>query len=103
MNDMDMDRGPVPHNRTDTSRAAAASQQGESLARKRRIVYDYIRSHSQGATCDEIEVATGMRHSTISARINELWSREPVLVVDSGVRRLTRSNRSAKVWIAVRR
>lgn len=52
-----------------------------------------------GATCDEVEVGTGMSHQTASARIREL--RQLGSVRDSGQRRPTRSGRKAIVWEAV--
>ena len=97
------DRGRAPHNHSDTSKAAARSQSA-SLPQKRRAVYDCIaRQGPHGMTCDEAERALGMRHTTVSARINELATREPVLVIDSGRRRVTSGGRAAIVWIAVER
>jgi len=55
---------------------------------------------SDGATCDEIEIALGMPHQTASARIREL-----VLaghIADAGTVRLTRRKRRAVVWKAAR-
>jgi predicted ArsR family transcriptional regulator len=49
-----------------------------------------------GATCDEVEVVLEMRHQTASARLNQLEHRE--YVMDSGVRRATRSGRMAMVY-----
>lgn len=50
-----------------------------------------------GATDDEVEAVTGMRHQTASARRRELVLKG--LVRDSGLRRETRSGRNATVWV----
>jgi hypothetical protein len=50
-----------------------------------------------GATCDEVEQALEGRHQTISARIRELVLMH--FIIDSKVRRLTRSGRLARVYI----
>jgi hypothetical protein len=49
-----------------------------------------------GATDEEIETVTGLKHQTASARRRELVIRG--LVEDSGERRLTTSGRKAIVW-----
>jgi hypothetical protein len=48
-------------------------------------------------TCDEVEVICKLRHQTASARIRELFVQSRIK--DSGQRRLTRSNRTAIVWV----
>lgn len=52
---------------------------------------------SGGATCDEVEVALGLRHQTASARLRELVLKGAIK--DSGARRLTRSKRKAAVYV----
>lgn len=52
-----------------------------------------------GLTDDEIEVVTGLKHQTASARRRELVLLSQV--VDSGERRKTRSGRLATVWRVV--
>lgn len=47
-------------------------------------------------TCDEVEIVTGLKHQTASARIRELALKG--LIKDSGKRRLTRSGRKAVVY-----
>jgi transposase len=80
---------------SDTSAAAALSVDGPKL---RELVLFTIRaSGHRGMTCDEIEQILDMRHQTISARVNEL--RNGGWIVDSGIRRPTRSNRNAVVWV----
>lgn len=54
---------------------------------------------SFGATVDEIELGLGMSHQTASARASELKATQQV--VDSGLRRKTRSGRNAAVLRAV--
>lgn len=48
-----------------------------------------------GATCDEIELMTGMRHQTASARIRELYLKDRIKTVG---KRQTRSGRMALIW-----
>jgi predicted transcriptional regulator len=82
-----------------TSRDAAKSI--EDVAGKlRRAVFKVI-WESKGMTCDEVEVALGMRHQTASARVCELHQKGHI--IDSGKRRPTRSGRDAIVWAPVRR
>jgi len=52
-----------------------------------------------GATDDEVEAYTGMKHQTASARRRELVLKG--LVQDSGRTRPTRSGCAATVWTAV--
>jgi hypothetical protein len=81
---------------SDTSEEAAESMM-PTLGKLQASVFSMIRdSGPVGMTCDEVEMASGLRHQTASARIRELYLRG--YVVDSGRRRLTRSNRKAVVW-----
>ena len=84
----------------DTSNAAAASLDPDHLGRLARRVYDEISyaaaEGSAGLTCDQVEQLLSGSHQTISARVNEL--RDKGYIVDSGVRRPTRSGRKAAVW-----
>jgi hypothetical protein len=56
------------------------------------------RYYQKGRTADELIVELNRGHATVSARVNELanagW------IVDSGIRRKTRSGREAVVWFA---
>ena len=93
--------GLPPHVDQDTSIEAALSML-ESASTLRGRVYRYIdRLGSKGATDDEIEIASGLIHQTVSARRRELVLLN--VVVDSGEKRTTRSGRRAIVWIAVRK
>ena len=84
--------------RSDTSEGAAHSLDEQTLSRLRRRVFLMIdRRKHFGATCDEVEQALEGRHQTISARIRELVLMH--FIIDSKVRRLTRSGRLARVYI----
>jgi hypothetical protein len=64
----------------------------------RRRVISFVRSRGEhGATSDEIELALGLPHQTVSARITE--GKAGGDLVPSGRRRLTRSGRSAAVLV----
>ena len=62
----------------------------------REAIYALI--EREPMTDDEVEVVTGLRHQTASARVNELMRSRRVR--DSGRRRKTRSGRRAIVWTA---
>jgi len=85
----------VPHNGTDTSRAAADSMKPH-VSDLEREVLQFVKLCG-GATCDEIEYGKGMAHQTASARIKGLADKG--LVRDSGARRKTRSGRQARVYV----
>lgn len=82
-----------------TSRNAAESLRETARSMERRV-YAFIVSQ-QGATCDEIEIALGMKHQTASARIRGLVLKR--LIRKTRLRRDTRSGRDAIVWRRVRR
>lgn len=87
-----------PSNGTDTSNAAA-----EDIAPKtpnmREKVFALIKdAGDHGITCDEVEIVTGLKHQTASARLYEL--RKAGRVVDSGERRKTSSGSTARVYVA---
>jgi hypothetical protein len=84
-----------PYVSTDTSKEAAVAIRPKA-GLLREMVFGHIEKCG-GATCDEIEVALAMKHQTASARIRELVLEERLL--DSGLRRLTRSNKNAIVWV----
>jgi DNA-binding MarR family transcriptional regulator len=79
----------------DTSIAALRSLDEETVTRNRLRILKFV-AEQDGATCDEIEAATGMKHQSASALITRL-SRQGRLR-DTGERRLTRSGRAATVW-----
>lgn len=92
---LDFDAPPFVRG-SDTSEAAAEEIK-PSAGHLRGLVAAHISGRSDGATCDEVEAALGMRHQTASARIRELALSGAIS--DSGKRRLTRSRRGAVVWV----
>jgi hypothetical protein len=90
---------------SDTSEAAARSVHPAKARRERirRCIEDYVAVFplSYGLTCDQVEELTGYCHQTASARIRELC--QAGLIEDTGLRRLTRSKRSARVYRACRK
>lgn len=92
---MEDDKRLIPHSNNSTSRDAAISMT-EHAQTQRNNVYLYIKRNN-GATCDEIERALSLRHSSTSARI---WEMNYILktIFDSGETRCTQSGRKAIVW-----
>jgi hypothetical protein len=71
------------------------------LSELQLTVYNLIRSAGwDGKTVDELEVATGRAHQSVSARVNELenWKPKP-LVERRAAKRKTRSGRSAFIFV----
>jgi len=67
--------------------------------RYREAIFDFIVGHG-GATCDEVEVALGLRHQTASSLINHLFKNGRIReAFGEGATRKTRSGRSAIVWV----
>ncbi len=90
----------APHNGTETSRAAA-SQIREHAPILRQRILDYIRDRGvNGATADEIEVATGLAGNTVRPRLCELRGGLEPQILDSHLTRKTRTGRQAVVYIA---
>lgn len=94
---------PVPHNGTDTSRAAAeALRETESIQRQR--IYDALLLRGRrGATDHQLAELTGYELSAVNGRRNRLV--RDGLVVDSG-RRQTVTREFGKttkrtIWVAV--
>jgi len=63
----------------------------------REQIFGYIDSCATGATCDEVERALGLRHSTASARIRELHQ-DGRLRYDAEQTRLTSAGCPARVY-----
>ena len=80
-----------------TSKAAAESVQSSASSLRLWIRLYIEGQEGRGATCDEIEVALGLRHQTASARIRELVQKGNLM--DSGKIRVTRARRNAVVWV----
>ena len=88
-----------PSVRGSATSIAAAVAIAPHIGRLQQVVLDYIRScGSEGCTDEQIIDATGLSPS--SARPRRVECVEKGLVCDSGRVRLTRSGRSATVWIA---
>lgn len=86
----------LPHSGSDTSRAAAESMRPHAGSLRRKVC-EYIADQlMQGATDEQIQDALQMPASTERPRRGELVERG--FVIDLGVRRPTRSGRSAIVW-----
>ena len=78
---------------------AAAVQELPATGSKRHAVYQFVLDHHEhGATDEEIQTGLDMNPSTQRPRRVELV--EQGLLEDSGRTRLTRSRRSAVVWVA---
>ena len=84
--------GTPPHVGGDTSTDAAESIRKHVGPLHRQV----LKRIEPDATCDEVEVATGLAHQTASARIRELV--QLGLIYDTGKRRPTRSGRQARVY-----
>lgn len=80
---------------SDTSEDAAESMKSSAASLRAKILREITK---QPSTCDEIEVTLKMRHQTASARIRELAIAGRI--VDSNIKRRTRSKRKAIVWEA---
>jgi hypothetical protein len=87
---------------SDTSKAAAESMIVSAASLRGRIlalIAEIVWARGGGWTCDEVEIFTGLKHQTVSARIRELCQLN--IIKDSGRRRKTRSNRDARVYVVV--
>lgn len=64
-------------------------------------IYDLIRSAGwDGHTVDELEVATGRAHQSVSARVNELENYKPKPLIERrAAQRPTRSGRKAFIFV----
>jgi hypothetical protein len=87
------------NNSTDTSAEAGASM-NTHVGKLAKLCFDEIasvyRNGGVGMTVDALEQTLARSHQSVSARVNEL--RNKGWLVDSGIRRTTRSGRSAIVW-----
>lgn len=91
--------GGVPSVNRKTSKEAAETLIDSAGSLRARILSFIVARDSRGATCDEVEVALGLRHQTASARIRELFLLGRIK--DGEWERRTRSNRWAVVWVDV--
>jgi hypothetical protein len=77
-----------------TSAAAAVALKDTELGRLEALVLSVVTTRPR--SCDAIEIATGLSHQTVSARLRGLVLREQI--EDSGQKARTRSGRWAVVW-----
>ena len=88
----------------DTQTAAAARVCSEAPSMRSRIYADICSQGRCGRTNDEIAASLGMLIQTVCGRVRELQGSEfaglPRRIVDSGMRRKTRTGCSAIVWVA---
>lgn len=88
-------QGDVPYEvESETSKAAAASLRSAELSRLETRVFEAVKERAR--SCDAIEIATGLSHQTVSARLRGLVLRDQI--EDSGHKARTRSGRWAVVW-----
>jgi len=86
-----------PHSDNDTSRGAAEAIAPHVSRLAEEVLEQIWLCGEEGSTCDEIEFLKDMKHQTVSARIRELKIKGRIK--DSGLRRKTRSDRPAIVWV----
>ncbi len=91
-----------PHNRTDTSKAAAKSVR-KTVGLQMAQVLAHIRAAGmQGRTTDEVEAIMDGRHQAISARVHDLDKAGMIYCTDDEAdRRPTRSGRKARIYRAI--
>lgn len=88
---------PAPAVRSsDTSVAAGKSIEPHLGRLEFLVLYRIASCPTNGLTCDDVECLEGLSHQTVSARIRRLA--QLGRIVDSGLRRKTRSGRAAIVW-----
>jgi hypothetical protein len=86
-----------PTNGVSTSNEAAAAIMPYAERQRDRLLQYIIEQGMTGSTAQEAEIPLGMPAQTITPRLLEI--RKDGLVKDSGVKRMTRSKRRARVWI----
>lgn len=71
------------------------------LSELQLTIYDLIRSAGwDGKTVDELEVATGKPHQSVSARVNELENYKPKPLIERrAAKRETRAGRKAFIFV----
>lgn len=87
-------QGDAPYESSSETSAAAAASLDADLSRLEAYVFAVLARAAR--TCDAVEVATGLSHQTVSARVRGLVLRDRI--VDSGDRAPTRSGRLAVIW-----
>ena len=106
LTDLPLFNTPVaPHNGTETSRDAAESIKPHVNAMAAKVL-KCISQMPQGLTCEQVEQILGMKHQTASARIRDLATCEPPLIVigvdedHKIIRRKTSGGRTARVYFS---
>ncbi len=85
----------------ETTSKEAAKSMIDAAPSLRDKVFLFIKTNTEyGATCEEVETALNLSHQCASARITELHQKVGS-IIDSGLRRKTKSGREAIVWINV--
>lgn len=88
-------RGRAPHNKTETSEAAAVEIEPQRGTLQFEVWRFVARCGDHGATRPEIASGTGISENTVRPRVSELLALGPLVETD-GVRK-TASGRNAKV------
>ena len=83
------------HKGADTSILAHASTPSKIRIYHKQMIWQKIEEIGD-ATCNELEKILKLTHQTASARISELLKDN--IISDSGIRRMTDSNRPARVY-----
>lgn len=102
---------PSPRGKIAKSVAAAARSSKMALddarpkipSKRDQVLAWYRTRGAHGATCDELELITGMTHQTASARVHELMRLGKLVASEADgktIRRPTRSGSKATVWVA---
>ena len=86
----------IPHNGTDTSKAAAEFQAQGKAQSDAAYILEIFKAYGRGHTCDEIEKLTGLSHQTASARINGLVRKRLIMITND--KRRTRTGCFARVY-----
>lgn len=73
----------------------------DTLSDLQRRIYNIIRSAGwAGKTVDELEIATGRTHQSVSARVHELENYKPKPLIERrAATRKTRSGRGAYIFV----
>jgi hypothetical protein len=102
----DLFGGTPPHVRESSTSQEAAESIAPKINNLQKRIINVLREAPNGLTRDEIEVITGMPHTTSSARVRELFLKgvletriDPVTA--KNYRRPTRSGKQAEVCFLV--
>jgi len=91
------------HCGAETSREAFATTAPETRSRQRELVMRHIAGRGErGSTCQESSESLGIPYTAASARITELQAEERIHWRE-GIRRPTRSGKTARVYFMGRR